>query len=140
MAKKDMSVLSEAEQKFVRYINKSSKQRLFEKAVKGVLERNMLSIRGGGCAYRGACGSKCAVGQLMPDEVVLLVDNNGAFMGIKLAPFISKEKSRLLARMHLDHVFSGPGETELVRRWYIRSCIDTANIHGLDAGFLQEVK
>lgn len=52
-------------------------QKLFDKAVQGILAQGCPSLGyvedsygkpGGGCAYRGVNGSKCAIGHLLTDE------------------------------------------------------------------------
>lgn len=46
-------------------------QEIFDKAVSGLLEQGEQSYSEQleKCVYRGECGNKCAVGQLIPDEL-----------------------------------------------------------------------
>jgi hypothetical protein len=54
---------------------KSSKQALFDRAVRGVLKQGKRCAIGGNCKYRLEGGLKCAFGHLLSDETVELVGN-----------------------------------------------------------------
>lgn len=76
-------------------MTKSEKQKMFNKAVKGLASQDFQqSLSDGTCAYRGLGGKRCAVGWLIPDGKYdaemegFPVDDIGCFKGTQVLTFL----------------------------------------------------
>lgn len=46
-----------------------NKQEIFDKVYSALINQGEPSVNGGVCAYRGANGTKCAIGHMIPDDL-----------------------------------------------------------------------
>jgi hypothetical protein len=90
-------------------------QELFDTSVNGLRTQNKVAAQGNYCQYRGADGTKCAVGWLIPDEeykpemecgtIGTLLDNRVLPRNLQEEFSINADLLRTLQKVHDNTVF-----------------------------------
>lgn len=132
-------------------IVKSSKQALFDRAVRGVLKQGKPSMNTyGSCQYRGPDGLKCAAGHLLSDETVKKVGEGKKFAEESGYPSYDKlcpsekmgmlgDKALLVRELQIAHDSASilPGDSLFIGS-FKQKVIAIAAKHGLNAGVVQD--
>ena len=116
------------------------RQELYNKARDGIKEQGCLAFQsledgGGTCMYRAANGSRCALGQLIPDELYhKAMEGNGPWLLFEKFPIVleylgvdNREFLGDLAMAHDDAAFNG-STTEVA----LSRLADVARNYGLE--------
>lgn len=105
-----------------------TKQQVFDKVVAGMAAQNWVKSlnASGGCSFRGANGTKCAVGHILPDHLVFSALNSFGSV-LNMIPGMDKNEHYGLLRS-LMQAHDGSHDASEMKR----SFVNVANHYGLD--------